>query len=791
MKTILFFLSLFMFSLTATAQTGTITGTINNSQNQPIENVNVIIAGSTKGTKTNTDGSFVLNNVEKGTKTIQISHLGYTPKEIIVSLENNSNLGVIVLQERDQSLEEVVLNGKENKFKRETSTTVSKMPLKDLENPQVYNSIPAELLKEQVVTNFNDALKNATGVTRIWESTGRGGDGAEFYTMRGFSVQPTMVNGLPAINNGSIDPSNIESIEVIKGPSGTLFGSSVISYGGLINTVTKKPFQTFGGEISYISGSYGLNRITADVNTPLNEDKSALLRINTAYQKENSFQDAGFSKSFFFAPSFSYTINEKLSFHINTEITSRETANAPMIFLSRYAPISFNSMDLFEQNYKNAFTSNELTINNPSFNLQAQMIYKINENWTSQTVLSRSNTKTDGYYSYLWDFSDGNTFGRYISKRNGETNTTDIQQNFIGDFKIGSVRNRLVAGLDYYKSNVLNGSTGWVLNGTVTLVDGADTGDLTQAGTDELLIGSFEGNSDAQNEVYSAYVSDVVNITPALSVMGSIRVDHFKGKTSYFSTEEVDGQTAFSPKFGVVYQPIKDKVSVFANYMNGFVNVSPAEVSDLDGTNPRLKSFDPEHANQFEAGFKTNIYKNKVSVTASYYSILVKDRVMTDPNNINNSIQGGEVESKGFELSVIASPIEGWNVIAGFSDNNSEVIKDNPGDGYVGLRPEEAGPEQLVNFWTSYTLQNGNFKGFGIGFGGNYASEYKTLNRAVTGTFTLPSYTVLNSSLYYSHDKFNINLKLNNVTNEKFYSGWSTVTPQRLRNVSIGMAYKF
>src|SRR6478752_6476189 len=99
--------------------------------------------------------------------------------------------------------------------------------------------------------------------------------------MRGFSVQPTMMNGLPGINNGSIDPANVDNIEVIKGPSGTLFGSSLISYGGLINVVTKKPYQKFGGEISYNSGSYGMDRLTADVNVPLTEDNDVVLRINT------------------------------------------------------------------------------------------------------------------------------------------------------------------------------------------------------------------------------------------------------------------------------------------------------------------------------------------------------------------------------------------------------------------------------------------------------------------------------------------------------------------------------
>lgn len=789
-----YILGLFLFTCAVgftQAQTGTIIGKILTSDGQPAEMVNVSLKGTVKGSITDRNGNFEIRNIPTGNHTVIVSLVGSAVQQRTVTLTPGEVLTMdFTLNESATSLAEITIHANGlNKYYSDSSFIVSKLPLKDLENPQVYNSVPRKLLAEQVVTNFNDAIKNATGITRLWESTGRGGDGAEYFSMRGFAVQPSMVNGMPSISNGGLDPVNVETIDVIKGPSGTLFGSPMISYGGLINITTKRPFDTFGGEVGFINGSNGLTRVTADVNVPLNEKTFA--RINTSYHTENSFQDAGFNKSFFIAPSFKINSSDRLTFIINTEFLSKESANAPMIFLSRYAPLTFNNLELFENNYENSFTSNELSIRNPSFGLQAQAIYKLSDTWTSQTVLSRSNTRTNGYYHYLWDLSDGDSFTRFISKRNGETNTTDVQQNFIGDFKLGNMRNRIIAGLDYFKSNILNSSTGWVANGTITLSNAEDTGVLTQAGVNNLLIDSFEGNSNGESEVISAYISDVINITPSLSVMASVRVDRFKGKTAYWVADEVKSQTAVSPKFGIVYQLLPEKVSLFANYMNGFINVAPAEVSDIDGTNPRLKTFNPENANQYELGAKTNLYKNRISATASYYSIQVKNRVMTDPENVNNSIQSGEVESKGYELSLIANPLEGLNLIAGFSNNKSEVTRDNPGDGYVGLRPEEAGPETLINYWVSYTFQSQWLKGFGLGFGGNSASEHKTLNRANTGTFILPSYSVINAALSYSGNQYIVILKANNLSNQKYFSGWSTVTPQNLRNISLSLNYKF
>src|SRR6185436_8037896 len=210
------------------------------------------------------------------------------------------------------------------------------------------------------------------------------------------------------------------------------FGSSLISYGGLINMTTKKPYDHFGGEVNYTAGSYGLNRVTVDVNTPLDEEHKINFRLNTAYHTENSFQDAGFRKSFFFAPSLSYQVNDKLSFFINTEFMSNEATNPTMLFLDRGAPLRVHNIDELGYDNKRSYTSNELSIKTPSYNLQGQMMYKFNDQWTSQTVVSRGSSKSDGYYSYLYEgtqyypgITEGIVLGRYMNYQNSTTLTTD------------------------------------------------------------------------------------------------------------------------------------------------------------------------------------------------------------------------------------------------------------------------------------------------------------------------------------------------------------------------------
>jgi iron complex outermembrane receptor protein len=109
-----------------------------------------------------------------------------------------------------------------------------------------------------------------------------------------------------------IDAVNIEKIEVIKGPSATLFGSTLTSFGGLVNRVTKKPYDVFGLEVGHTVGNYDLNRTTVDLNTPLGSNVA--FRLNSAYNYEGSFQNYGQSRTFAVAPSLSIKANDKLSF---------------------------------------------------------------------------------------------------------------------------------------------------------------------------------------------------------------------------------------------------------------------------------------------------------------------------------------------------------------------------------------------------------------------------------------------------------------------------------------------
>lgn len=816
-KFIISFLSFCFFLLAATnisaQEKATIKGKISLNNNESPEGISIALKGTRFGTITDQDGNYKIKSIKSGTYTIKVSAVGYSVVEKKITINEGEELTQnFNITSNSEELTEVVVNGgKKNHFARKENQQVSRLPLKNLENPQVYTTITGEVLKEQVVTNFDDALKNAPGITQLWASTGRGGDGAGYYSLRGFAVQPTMVNGLPGLTNGSLDPANIDRIEIIKGPSGTLFGSSLISYGGLINTTTKRPYKTFGGEVNYTVGSYGLHRVTADINTPLNDTKSLNFRINSAYNKQESFQDAGFKESFFIAPSLSYDVNERLSFLVNTEFMSNEATNPTMLFLDRSNPLRVHNINELKYDNKRSYTSNELTIKTPSYNIQAQMNYKITNQWTSQTVFSSSSAKSTGNYSYLYEetsdekyksITEGIVLGRLFNYQDTRDITTDVQQNFIGDFKIGSLRNRLVVGFDYYKRTAADNGSNYAANGLIYIGDdlqafnnvvginsNGDTGNLTKAASDALIGNGPRNNSRTKQEVISTYFSNVINFTPALSAMISLRADRFLNSGDLSTNADNYNQNALSPKFGIVYQPIIDQVSIFANYMNGFTNASPQQ--DVNGGVRTPRTFNPEHANQLEFGTKLNLFKDKLYATVSYYDIKVSDQVYGVRSGALDVTyyQNGAQENKGIEAEFVANPIPGLNIILGYSYNEALLTA---GDlDFIGRRPESAGPQNLANLWASYKFTQGTLRGFGLGFGGNYASENKIMNRWTAGEFTIPEYTVLNSSLFYNAEKFNITLKLNNIANKEIYDGWSTIHPKDPRTLAASFTYRF
>jgi iron complex outermembrane recepter protein len=791
--------------------TGTIKGQVTTADGQPAASVTVQVKGTRYSTLTEEDGSFLLRNLRPGKYEIEISLTGYATTLQTVTVEQHKMATIsITLKLSGQQLKEVVVTGGHNKFSRTSSDYVSRMPLRSLENPQVYTTITKELLTDQLVFSVDDALKNAPGVQKMWDATGRSGDGGGYYNSRGFIMQSQLRNGIAGNVTSRIDAANLERLEVIKGPSATLFGSTLTSYGGLINRVTKKPYNSVGGEVSYAAGNFGFNRVSADINTPLDQAGDVLLRVNTAYLNEGTFQDNGFNKNFVFAPSLSYKVNDRLSFLFDAEIYRGTNLGTPIFFFpygQTIASLGVSRADKLPIDYKRSFFSDDLSQQSANTNFFAQMHYKINDKWSTQTNVTVTNSYSDGPSPYFYLLSNAAATGNptaigadYISRNNQFTaNSRDrmieIQQNLNGQFNIGALTNRFVAGLDFFSrsSNQVFGDPGAF--DTIANHGNIPTYRNFNRTTMQAFIETHPPSMypvDYVSNTYSAYAADVLNLTDNLMAMAALRVDRLVNEGNYDVTTGLTSnaykQTTFSPKFGLVYQPVKDKVSLFANYQNGFTN--------KQGTDYAGKVFKPEQAYQAEGGIKLDLFGGKLSSTISYYNIRVKDIVRSyipaapDPSLPQNpQIQDGTQVSRGIEAEVIANPLQGLNIVAGFAYNDSKYEKADAD--VAGRRPGTASSPYSANAWISYRFPAGPVKGLGFGIGGNYASENKIINNVSQGVFSLPAYTVLNASLFYDTQKFRFSVKSDNFTDQKYWVGYTTVNPQKLRSFTGSITFRF
>ena len=767
---------------------GTVTGRITFVDSLPIELVSVSLVGSNKQTLTNSDGVYLIEGVAPGHYTLRIQMLDTKQIDlpVEVSAGGTSVQDYRLTKENISALQEARVVHNINRFSKKESIYIARLPLKNMENPQVYNTVSKELITEQMSLDLGSVTQSIPGAgIPIIANQGR----VTFFS-RGFETEPNARNGVAGAAFSSIDVANLERIEVIKGPSATLFGTNISSsYGGLLNRVTKKPYNGKGAEVAYFGGSWNYNRLSFDVNTPVNADKTALFRMNGATTFQKSFQDVGFTNNVSLAPSFSYQINDRMTLLLDVEF-GNEKGTSVVRFNPSTKSGKVQSIADMKFPYKKTFLSNDLTYSTQMLNIFAQLNYKISDQWTSQTIVSRARSTINGYISALTGATDSTIRPQEIV---GNTNfiATDIQQNFIGDFRIGGFRNRLVVGLDYYNNSndfdrvtVNLPAVNFIHTPSTYLVSKFRVDSLTASGTLRK-----ETNSDNS---YAAYASDVFNITDNLMAMASLRVDRYQYNGVYNITTGVTsgglgaggiqagpyGQTSLSPKLGLVYEVIKDRISIFGNYLNGFFNQSGQA---KDGT-----PFKPEHGNQLEGGVKGDVFDHKLVGTISYYDIKVANVLRTDPSDANYSVQDGTQLSKGLEVELTANPVKGLNIVAGYAYNDSKYPKAD--STVVGLRPAGSGPDKMVNFWISYRIPEGKAKGLGVGFGGNAGSMSYQTNTS-TAKITIPSYTVLNATVFYDLPKVRFGAKVDNLTSEKM---WSTrLTPQAPARFTGSITLKF
>ncbi|PSB10726.1 hypothetical protein C7B62_08510 [Pleurocapsa sp. CCALA 161] len=323
-------------------------------------------------------------------------------------------------------------------------------------------------------------------------------------------------------------------------------------------------------------------------------------------------------------------------------------------------------------------------------------------------------------------------------------------------------------GLEYYRGfNTFEGG-----------FRGGDTIDIFNPSTDFNFPAPFEsfGLFEDRENSFGVYLQDQISLLKNLKLVVGGRFDTYNLESSVDGEITETEADAFSPRVGLVYQPI-EPISLYASYTRSFTPAS--------GRSANNEPFDPQRGTGYEIGVKTEIIKNRLSSTLAFYDTTLTNVLTTDPGNNLFEIQTGEQNSQGIELDIAGEILPGWSIFAGYAYTDAKVTEDNTVP--VGNRLESA-PEHDFNLWTAYTIPKGSLAGLGFGAGIFYLSESPG---DLDNSFFLDEYTRVDAALYYERANFKATLNFKNLFDVSYFegSGREEITPgdpfTLLGNISV------
>ena len=648
--------------------------------------------------------------------------------------------------EGDQLIE-LVVTGEQDGYRvpNASAGTRTDTPLRDI--PQSIQVIPQEVLQDQQVTSTAEALKNITGLTLS------GADGANTGTVdvqfktRGFDGN-AIRNGLPTgFAANSIEVSNIERIELLKGPASVLFGQG--SPGGTLNIITKQPLRDPFYATEATLGNNNLYRGAVDLSGPLNNSKTILYRLNTSYLDREATTDFFNNRVFFIAPVLRWDISEKTNLTLEADYTDQKTENG-----LRGLPAEGTVLP----NPNGKIPLNRY-IGEPDYNQEGKtgrvgyrLEHQFSDNWSFRNAFNAAFFRYDFDKLALSDYleDDKRTLVRYGVLDNKEYyNAYNLTADVIGKFSTGSIRHQLLFGVDLSRTDTIESSGKYTTAPSIDLfnpVYGQPFGDVTD-----------QYKSSSSTDTLGVYVQDQVNLTNNLKLLlgGRFDTSSSTSRDELANTESSNSSDAFTPRLGIVYQPI-EPISLYASYSRSF---TPNSGTDFFGN-----LFQPERGTQYEVGIKADI-SSKLSATLAFYDLTKSNIVTDDPDHLNFQIQIGEQRSRGIELGLSGEILPGWKVFGGYAYTDAQITNDNRTSTVVGNRLNNT-PENAINLWTTYEIQKGSLQGLGFGVGFFFVGDRQG---DLANTFKLPSYFTTDAAIFYKRGQLRTQLNFKNLFDVDYF----------------------
>lgn len=497
--------------------------------------------------------------------------------------------------------------------------------------------------------------------------TSHSGDLRNITSIRGIATTSydqaitTYVDGVNQFTLDTYMPElfDVESVEIIRGPQGTLYGRNAL--GGVINVITKKPGNRFSaiGEVSV--GNYGQKRLGGSVRIPLIKNKlffgaSALYEGHGGYFT-NKFNDSKYDRQRKMYGNYNLKFYPTSRLQATLNVKHQINRNHGAFPLSSDPESAFNEPYLLNQNSLTVMRDNNLNASlsvkyntNGGIRIQSQTSWQKNYRFYTDPI--------DADFSPLDAVSIVNNYGKKFNNVNVYTQELNIHS------KPGSRLEWSTGAYFFLHNNPVKQGTYF-----------GDNADLL--GLPDKLF-TLVNTNIGRNYGSAVYGQFTYPITSALHFTAGARLDAEKRKLTVSGEyqkspniviplqSDTTGETSFtalSPKLGLVWQR-KESQMLFLTYSKGFRTGGLTNLG-LSSSQKPLYPYAPEHSHNFELGWKSQ-FSNKLRINVTAFYSFIRDiqiPTLIMPDAITVIRNAAKLNSKGVEVELEATPIKGLELI--------------------------------------------------------------------------------------------------------------------------------
>ncbi|GLP96987.1 TonB-dependent receptor [Paraferrimonas sedimenticola] len=628
------------------------------------------------------------------------------------------------------------------------------------DTPQAVDTIDAELLENQGITRFIQALEFSPSVVRQNNSGGM----FDSYAVRGFAGDennPTghLVNGFNARGySGNRSTANIETIEVLKGPGSALYGQG--EPGGTVNIITKKPQFEEQGYIQGTLGSFNKKQLEFDYTNAVHQD--AAFRINGSYEDSDSHRDNIFVKSFHLSPSFLWNISDATSLSYEMEVLDYRKPFDRGVYVLNNDFDSVNTRAFYGDIRDGANRVQAL-------GHQLQLNHQLNSQWHLLTGLAMRESSLQGKSSDTelsegrqLIYTDPTKLSRQHRERDYRAKDVSLRAELSGDWEIANINHNLLFGLDYYHFNLDTDYRVWRTawgSGDPTYSIDPNNPDYTQPQPET----SPKTLSAEKQKGLGLYAQDLLELTDNAKLLLGFRVDNFEQEIHNLLSQEtqVQKQTELTPRVGFVYD-VQEGVNLYTSYSKGF-RPNP-------GLDANRNAFDPEKSQSFEVGAKWQDLAQRFSGSIALYDANKTNMLTSDPET-GFSATLGEVTSQGLEFQLVTEITDTTDVELAYAYTDAKTAKDVIDSEWGVPIPKGSRLINVAKHSGHLSLRHyRDILGKQVYLGSTIQYVGDRLGETADPSYILPAYTLVNlSAVVNLSDRLVAKLHVNNLLNQRYF----------------------